>query len=267
MALLSGLLLLTTGCRFSIDSILVIWFGERPEMISLRYFLASLLTGLIIVMCLAPSRLIKDWLERRHLKLALQYQEMEAELKFLKAQVNPHFLFNALNNAYTLAYTGSQKAAPVILKLSEMMRYMLYDSQAERVSLDKELSYLKNYIELQQLKKSTRQNIHFEVASSTNTIQIPPLLFIPFFENAFKHGNIEDIEHGWVKSTLKTSRMAIDFTISNSFNPHKRKDSVGGIGLENIQQRLKLLYPQKHQLQITKHDQVFSVTLHIDLDS
>ncbi|MEZ4930618.1 MAG: histidine kinase [Saprospiraceae bacterium] len=142
--------------------------------------------------------------------------QLEAELRFLKAQVNPHFLFNALNNIYSLSFTESKKAPEMILKLSDMMSYMLYDCKSEQVKLSAEINYLKNYIDLQQLKKEGELNIDFNIKGNVSNAFISPMLFIPFFENAFKHGNLEDTENGWLKSKLKMENGILDFHIANS---------------------------------------------------
>ncbi|RMG26534.1 MAG: hypothetical protein D6730_08980 [Bacteroidetes bacterium] len=220
------------------------------------------LTSLLVLLITLPLRLMENWHRQRALQQELQSRQLETELKFLKMQVNPHFLFNTLNNLYTLAFTQSDKAAPMIMKLSEMMRYMIYDASAPRVKLQQEVQYLHNYIALQQLKTARPQRIEFEVVGDTS-VPVPPMLFVSLFENAFKHGMLEDVEKGWMKARLEVKEGRMLFRIANNFRPHTAKDQQGGIGLENIRQRLNLLYPRAHQFRVQAVEGVFSVEIEL----
>ena len=187
-------------------------------------------------------------------------------MKFLKSQINPHFLFNALNNIYTLSVLKSDDAPEHLLKLSGMLRYMLYDCNAERVLLSKEIEYLKNYIDLYKLKDSRGLNIRVDLDESRPGLVVAPLLFIPFIENAFKHSQIEDLDKGWIEIGLQTRDTGIDFKVSNSVPDRNfTKDASGGIGLSNVQRQLELLYPEKHELHISNRPTQFDVSLKIDL--
>ncbi len=221
--------------------------------------LSGLVADLVFLFITTPVRWMDEFYKRKALQERFQTHRLAAELKFLKTQVNPHFLFNTLNNLYSLAYTGSEKTAPMILKLSEMMRYMLYESDAEQVPLDKEIQYIQNYIQLQQLKTEEEQQIIFEVLGETAGLQLPPMLFVPLVENAFKHGNLE--ENGWLKAKIEVEDKRLIFSIHNSFRPHQQKDPVGGIGLENVRKRLQLLFPEKHEFNVEEKDGVFGVRL------
>ncbi|MEL6719778.1 MAG: histidine kinase, partial [Bacteroidota bacterium] len=195
-----------------------------------------------------------------------QKEKLETEIKFLRSQINPHFLFNSLNNIYTLTLLQSQKAPENLLRLSEMLRYMLYDCEAEKVPLQKEIVYLKNYISLQQLKDSEGMNIQLNLEESRANILVPPLLLIPFVENAFKHSKIENQEEGWIKIDLKVEEQELIFDVKNSIPTETyTKDEVGGIGLENVKRRLALSYPNKHQLKIENQAQQFAIQLQLDL--
>jgi len=187
-------------------------------------------------------------------------------MKFLKSQVNPHFLFNALNNIYTLTVIKSDKAPDNLMRLSEMLRYMLYDSNDGKVPLHKEIDYLENYISLASLKDSRGLNVKVELDKSQPGLKVAPLLFIPFVENAFKHSKIEDLKNGFINISLKTSSEQIEFSVENSIPsvPFK-KDKLGGIGLTNTKKRLELLYPYKHLLSISDSGKVYSVLLKLDL--
>ncbi len=193
-------------------------------------------------------------------------EKLETELKFLKSQINPHFLFNALNNIYTLTLIKSNVAPESLLRLSEMLRYMLYDSNEEKVPLSKEIAYLKNYTELFLLKDSRGLDVRLELDESRPDLPIAPLLFIPFVENAFKHSKIEDRRSAFVHIRLEAGEQQLAFSVVNTV-PAKdfAKDQVGGIGLANVRQRLELLYPGRHELLIDHREEKFHVTLNIDL--
>ena len=198
--------------------------------------------------------------------ISIEKEKLDTEIKFLKSQINPHFLFNVLNNIYTLTVIKSDKAPENLMRLSEMLRYMLYDSNDGKVTLQREIDYLENYINLASLKDSRGLNIKVDLDKSQTELELAPLLFIPFVENAFKHSKIEDLKNGFININLKTSNEHIEFTTENSIpNVVFKKDKVGGIGLANTKQRLELLYPNKHELIISESGNVYSVYLKIDL--
>jgi hypothetical protein len=193
-------------------------------------------------------------------------EKLEAEMKFLKSQFNPHFLFNALNNVYTLTVIQSDKAPDNLLKLSGMLRYMLYDCKAETVPLAKEIEYLRHFIDLHLLKDSRGLNVKLEIDESRPDLKIAPMLFIPFVENAFKHSRIEDLENGWISISLKTDGHQVVFEVKNSLPKTVfTKDKVGGIGLENVKRQLELTYPGRHELHIEKKEDAFEVFLKIQV--
>ncbi len=195
-----------------------------------------------------------------------QSEKLEAEIKFLKSQINPHFLFNALNNIYTLTLLKSDNAPDHLLKLSGMLRYMLHDCKAETVPLHKEIAYLQNFIDLQMLKDSSGLNVKVHFDESRPNLNIAPMLLIPFVENAFKHSKIEDLAHGWITIDLRTGEHHIEFEVKNSLPAHNvAKDAVGGIGLHNVRRQLELLYPGRHVLEILEKDGVFRVGLRVEL--
>lgn len=196
----------------------------------------------------------------------LKSEKLEAELKFLKSQINPHFLFNALNNIYTLTVLDAKQAGENLLKLSTMLRYLLYECDADKVHLQQELAYLKNYIELFSLKDEEPLNIQMDITHTNHEVKIAPLLLIPFIENAFKHSYIEDIEKGWIQITLAGDDTIIHFKVSNSIPVESfEKDKVGGIGLQNVQRQLELLYPNQHQLTIEQTNTAFNIDLKLNL--
>ena len=198
--------------------------------------------------------------------ISIEKEKLDTEIKFLKSQINPHFLFNVLNNIYALTVIKSDKAPDNLMRLSEMLRYMLYDSNDGKVPLQKEIDYLENYISLASLKDSRGLNVKVEIDKSQPGIKVAPLLFIPFVENAFKHSKIEDLKNGFINISLITSSEQIEFSVENSIpSVSFKKDKLRGIGLTNTKKRLELLYPYKHLLNISDSGNVYSVILKLDL--
>jgi sensor histidine kinase YesM len=198
--------------------------------------------------------------------IELRNEKLITEMKFLKSQINPHFLFNSLNNIYTLVVIKSDLAPDNLLKLSDMLRYMLYDCKADRVSLDREIKYIRDFIDLNKLKDSRGLNVAVNLDESRPGLMIAPLLFVPFIENAFKHSKIEDLENGWIKIDLKTTDERIQFSVQNSI-PEKvfSKDEIGGIGLKNVRRQLELIYPEKHELIVNFGENQFDISLNIEI--
>ncbi len=199
------------------------------------------------------------WLQEAERRLEqLQTEKKQAELSALKAQLDPHFLFNSLNSLYSLALDGDVRTPEAILKLSDNMRYMLYECNAPLVSLNKELDFIHNYLDLQRLRNININSINFETDIHHKNLEIAPLLFIPFIENAFKHGDRNDIH-----IQLITNEKELDFSVQNRKKTQQPelKEQREGIGLQNIRRRLELLYPQKYDLNITETKDVFKAHL------
>lgn len=228
----------------------------RSISIFLPYLTAFIASSLIEIASYANKK-AKEAADFRNEKL-------ESEMKFLKSQFNPHFLFNALNNIYTMSVIKSDKTPDNLLKLSGMLRYMLYDCKADKVTLGKEIDYLKNFIALHLLKDSNGLNVEVQLDESKPNMEVAPMLFVPFVENAFKHSKIEDLENGWIKIKLNATKNHIIFNVENSLPKEKfTKDKIGGIGLENVRRQLELIYPNKHELDIEKGTGSFRVFLKI----
>lgn len=197
----------------------------------------------------------------------LKSENLNSELKFLRSQINPHFLFNALNNIYSLSIMKSTKTPEVILKLSDMLRYIIYDCNADRVPLEKEINYINNYIDMQKLKDDQITSIDVNFENTDLKCMIAPMILIPFIENSFKHSKIEDIENGWIKLKIENNKNQLIFSVMNSIpGANYTKDKIGGVGLENVKRRLELLYANKYELNLERTKHEFSVRLNISME-
>ncbi|MEM8898028.1 MAG: histidine kinase [Bacteroidota bacterium] len=192
----------------------------------------------------------------------LQADKVRAELSLLKTQINPHFFFNTLNNLYGLAVEKSDQAPAMILKLSDMMRYTIYEGKAEYVALKDEVAYLEDYIDLHKIRYQKKVEISFQ-KDLQHTHRIAPLLLIVLLENAFKHGVESLAENAFITLSLSTSPKNIQFSISNNYE--STGQAGGGIGMENLKKRLALIYPNQHQLDITQTEDTYTVNLAIDI--
>jgi LytS/YehU family sensor histidine kinase len=190
----------------------------------------------------------------------LESKKGKAELALLKSQINPHFFFNTLNNLYGLTVEKSNDAPDVVLKLSDMMRYTIYMGKEDLVSLKEEVKYLQNYIELHKIRYQKKVDITFK-HNNTTDYKIAPLLYIIALENAFKHGVEKLTENAYIHINLTTKQGFILFEIENNFEKPETNFAAGGIGLDNLKQRLHLLYPKKHQLQINKSNSVYKLSI------
>jgi two-component system, LytTR family, sensor histidine kinase AlgZ len=222
---------------------------------------------LFIVLFVAMLKFVEDWFELEAKKKEIENEKLVAELRFLKAQINPHFLFNTLNNLYSLAFMNSPNTTVVIDKLSQMMRYMMYDSNHAKVSLDKEIEYMHNYISLEKLRLNNEVPIAFKINGNTEGVQIVPLILITFLENAFKHGVSNNAKDAWVNITLDLSENKCIYTVENSKLSEKdeKTNEKSGIGLQNVQRRLELSYPNKHELKVEDNEKHYLVHLKLDL--
>lgn len=196
----------------------------------------------------------------------LHKEKLETELKFLKSQINPHFLFNTLNNIYTLTVLKADSAPEHLMRLSEILRYMIYDCVADRVPLKKEIEYIRNFISLKMLKDSRGMNVQADLDDSQPELLIAPMIFIPFIENAFKHSHVENLAKGWIRIRLRLENHAVLFEVENSLPEQGyTKDQTGGIGLENVKRQLELTYPGRHELDIRPGEDRYFIKLKIDL--
>ena len=189
-------------------------------------------------------------------------EKLNSELALLENQVSPHFFFNTLNNIYSLVEINTDDAQKAILQLSKLMRYLLYESEHGNTQLSREIDFMKNYIELMKLRVNNKVSLTIEFPDKYTDVVIPPLLFISFIENAFKHG-ISYRDKSFIEIRLAAREKEIEFECLNSINTHREEatDTGSGIGLENVRKRLSLLYPQNHSLQISQKDDIYKVHL------
>jgi len=189
-------------------------------------------------------------------------ENKNTEIKFLKAQINPHFVFNTLNNIYSMVYFQSDKSLPAIEKLSQIMQFTTYESQKEKIKLTGEINYIKAYIELEQLRHEEHAAVDLTVEVENENTEIPPYILSPLVENSLKHGVLSDACPIIIE--LKADREKLSFRVENEIGSQK-KDKLGGIGLGNLKQRLDIYYPSCHSLQITTQNNRFIAELQIDL--
>ncbi|HXB92245.1 MAG TPA: sensor histidine kinase [Puia sp.] len=256
-------------------------FASTGDM-NIRNFAAQFLNGIYLLALATAIKFLKDWMTQRQTLQNKERQQVETELNFLKSQIHPHFFFNTLNNLYSLTLQKSDLAPEIVLKLSDLMSYMLYDSGAAFVPLEKEISNLENYIGLEKLRFGRRLSLSFEKeVDCAARIQVPPLILMTFVENGFKHGMNQTTGEGRILISLKVQQDQILFSIINpvgpvaapSFRPDAgetggsvRPSAVAGkngLGLRNAIRRLDLLYGDRYLLDLAEKENQFHVTLKI----
>lgn len=215
-------------------------------------------------------KLSKGWfmlMETNRKLLLLEKEKTAAELQALKSQVNPHFLFNSLNNIYSLSLDGSPQTPEVILRLSDLMRYMIYESNEPEVPLKKELTCIRNYIELQKIRSGKEASISYDFTGKIEDQKIAPLLFLPFIENGFKHGVKAETTGGFINIRISLNDKDLYFSVENNKGQvdEVENEQGRGIGLQNAKRRLELIYPDKHVLEIDDREDIYTVKLKIVL--
>lgn len=236
---------------------------ESPPMFFhfMRIFLVTNFTFFIAT----SSSLMQHNNRLRENEKLLTEEKLETELKLLKAQINPHFIFNALNNIYSLTYMQSKNAPESVLKLSEMLRYVFYDCNKDKVPISSEIKYIENFNSFQQMKSEYAQNISLQIELDTGNFEIAPMLFIPFIENAFKYSRIEETEDAYVTIGIKYSQNKLHFNIENSVAIENKPMPGSGTGIKNVQHRLNIIYSEKHSLKIEENKDKYSVALSIEV--
>lgn len=209
----------------------------------------------------------KEWYLQRELIRKIEIEKLNTELEYLKAQINPHFLFNSINTIYFQIDKQNSSARETLGKFSEMLRYQLYECSGHEIAVEKEINYLKNYVELQRLRKDENYTIRFSSASDLVNFTLPPLLLLPFVENAFKHVSHFQHKENSIEITMKRTGNLFHFTVFNTKDDAlERHTENGGIGLKNVKRRLALQYNNRHLLDINETHESFSVNLEIKLN-
>ena len=237
--------------------------GSKSDNLYIVLLTNSLNTVWYLVLSVA-LKLSIDWYEQNRTLQRTRIEKLQAEVNYLRAQVNPHFLFNVLNSLYSLTLKKSDLAPGVVLRLSDMMEYMLYESEETFVSLEKELTYLQNYLGLEKMRQGNEAQIVLDISGEAEGKQIAPFILITLAENAFKHGVSKLVKDAWLAITINIEKNRLCFTIENNRLQLHEEGKNNGIGLSNLKERLNLLYPGKHSIEITETDDRFKVSLSID---
>ena len=237
---------------------------EDVYMLYSHYYLGVYFPAIILFILM----LVGESMEKRTVVEQLSKEKYSAELNFLKAQIHPHFLFNTLNNLYVLSLQKSEKAPETVLKLSEMLDYMLYQCNDKRVTVEKEMQLIQNYIDLESLRYGDRLQLEFEKKIDNPQTQIAPLILISIVENAFKHGASGTVAETIIKIKVIVKNQKLTFEVYNTKSKVKQKDETkfkDGIGLKNTIKQLELIYPNQFQIQLNEEDTSYTVKLDVDL--
>lgn len=235
---------------------------KRAMALKIYVLITAFISGFFMI----ASALIyftADWFTTQRIRKDAEIESREMELQFLKSQLNPHFLFNSLNNIYSLAYQKSDQTADAIMKLSEIMRYMIYESNTSTVSLSKEVDYLKSYIDLQKIRFKNGAFVEMSINGEIDNQRVVPLMLISFVENAFKHGIAND-PIAPIKINIIANQKILHFSVVNK-KGKQNKDALGGVGLTNVERRLQLVYPNRYKLNVTNGDGYYTTELMIDI--
>jgi two-component system, LytTR family, sensor kinase len=219
----------------------------------------------VILIISAGVRIVQEWMRAEKKTKQIETERIEMELSFLRSQINPHFLFNTLNSIYSLALIKSDMTADAVMKLSDIMRYMTVDSNSEMVPLDREVDYLKHYVDLQKIRLGESTPVILELSGKFKDFMIPPLILMPFIENAFKYG-ISNHEKAGISIMLKTENTFLTLKVSNLIFKERNYPATTGLGISNTRQRLEHIYPDRYILEIKENQKFFMVNLKIQLE-
>jgi two-component system, LytTR family, sensor kinase len=227
----------------------------------------DLLPLFLLVSTGAAVKLVTSYIVSERRIAEISKEKAETELQFLKSQVNPHFVFNTLNTIYFQIDKSNQEARETLIQFSDLLRYQLYECNADKIPIERELAYLKDYVQLQLKRKDEQYKVVWEDGPGMHGFSIAPLLLMPLAENAFKHISHYADQPNWIVIETEFKDRIFNFRISNTTEPgdRNREPSVGGIGLNNVRRRLELLYPGMHKLEIEDPDGLFSITLSLQL--
>lgn len=229
------------------------------------HFIRNFVSVTMFTILAVAIRMTIEWYKTEREKAKIEAVASQAELQNLKSQLNPHFLFNTMNNIYSLIAIDKEKAQNAVIGLSRILRYVLYDNFQDKVSLDKDLSFTRNYVELMSLRLNDKTTLNVNIPGQVQDMDIAPLLFITLIENAFKHG-VSRSDASFIDIDIKIDGSTVECVVKNSFSPKRENDYSGsGIGIANLQRRLALLYPTKHKYDTSLVDNVYTATLIIQL--
>lgn len=246
--------------------LITFWLSELDQIDWFSRFIASIINVVFVLLMTIGGKFLIEYLRKMMKLKEIENKQLKAELNLLKAQVNPHFLFNTLNNLYGLiTQNQNQQASDVTLKLADLMRYLLESSKSDVVSLNKEIQFIDDYLSLEKIRLSQKTDIKFTVSGMNKELFVAPLLFIPLVENAFKHGLNTILADSFAHFSLSVQGNELFFEAINSVGKSPENSEKSGTGLENLKKRLQLIYPQKHQLDIEQTSNQFKVILHIQL--
>jgi sensor histidine kinase YesM len=245
-------------------------YGDGPQMDPTTVDVYFLAVGMyFVVLAAVVIKLFKLWYEKQQTERMLEKEKLQAELNMLKSQIHPHFLFNTLNNIYSLALQKSDAAPEMLVKLSEILHYILYECNGPSVPLDKEVTLLKNYIDLEKIRYDKRLDIEWKMPDDLPVLELAPMILLPFIENAFKHGASKTRDKASIRIDLSVEKNTLKFKVINNKAP-ANSSSVSqekhGLGLKNVKQRLELIYPGRYSLDINETIDEFSIYLEIDTE-
>ncbi|MHA7059573.1 sensor histidine kinase [Aquimarina sp. M1] len=241
-------------------------FGQLVKSSPLSSTLASMTLAMSI-------KLAKNWIKSQQRQQLLEKEKVETELKFLKSQFNPHFLFNTINSIFVLIHKNPDMASESLANFSDLLRYQLYECNESKIPLEKEINYLKNFIDLGKLRLDNTVTVHTKIEEQRyGDVFIAPFILMPFVENAFKHCAQGEDQNNWITIHLSFIKKDVFLEVANSMNPDAQQDSEdlskdNGIGLKNVQRRLDLVYRDQYELSIKKTGETYKIRLYLQLDS
>ena len=236
---------------------------EAGRFLELNHVIAVVLGELYVLGFVTAIKLVIDWAIEKRRNEDLAQLQLSTELKYLRTQIQPHFFFNTLNNLYALALKKSDKAPRLVIKLSEMMQYVLYEVNSSRASLLQEINHINNFIDIERLRYNDKVECELDITGNIEDVEVPPLLFLSFVENCFKHG-LRDNDH--IKINMSFEIIGKDyliFKLSNNFNPDVKSNEKHGIGLANSKRRLSLLFYNNYELKTKVVDNIYKLYLKI----
>lgn len=250
------------GIQFILGSDLIKTFGVAMLPVLISFAFSNLFMTAVLIM----TKALLDYIRNHRTEERKEKERLEAELQYLKAQVNPHFLFNTINSVYVLIKSNPEKASETLIKLSDLLRAQLYDFSHDKITIEQEISYLQNYIELEKLRKGEKLRVEFNKSDSLQGFKIAPLMLMPFLENCFKHVSSQPGQPNTIKVDLGMRDRKVKAVFFNTKEDEARtsENLPGGIGLKNIKRRLELLYPGAYKLDIKNTPDTYQATLILD---